>query len=186
MSNHKGLLMSVIVVAVVTNCIWLGWRVSAHKISDLLGAPALTPTPTCVPPPSGMVSWWPGDGNPNDIRGSNNGTLQGGATFAPGEVGQAFSLDGIDDRIDVADNPNLNPGTGSFTVDAWVFKTRLQDETAIAPVVTKHVFDFGNGYSLKAGDVGTNEIEAVVDDVTASPGFPGNRVEVSTGVNISL
>jgi hypothetical protein len=68
----------------------------------------------CVPPPANMVSWWPGDGNANDIQDGNNGTLQNGATFAPGEVQQAFSLDGDDDRIDVADNPNINPGTGSL------------------------------------------------------------------------
>ena len=36
------------------------------------------------------VGWWPGDGNPNDITGSNHGTLVNGATFAAGLVGQAF------------------------------------------------------------------------------------------------
>ena len=42
---------------------------------------------TCVQPPDSLVSWWPGDGNVNDIVGSNHGTLQGGATFATGKVG---------------------------------------------------------------------------------------------------
>src|SRR5215813_6305725 len=32
---------------------------------QLTGATAATPQPTCIPPPSGMVSWWPGDGNAN-------------------------------------------------------------------------------------------------------------------------
>ncbi|MGD0260559.1 MAG: hypothetical protein ABSD29_12135, partial [Verrucomicrobiota bacterium] len=42
----------------------------------------------CFPAPSGLVSWWPGDGNANDIASTNNGTLQGGATAnAPGVVG---------------------------------------------------------------------------------------------------
>ena len=40
--------------------------------------------PPCIPPPPDMISWWPGDGNANDIIGSTNGTLQNGATFAPG------------------------------------------------------------------------------------------------------
>jgi hypothetical protein len=26
----------------------------------------------CAPPPSGLVSWWPGDGNYNDIIGRNS------------------------------------------------------------------------------------------------------------------
>jgi hypothetical protein len=29
----------------------------------------------CDPPPSGIVAWWPGEGNANDLVGSNNGTL---------------------------------------------------------------------------------------------------------------
>src|SRR5712692_3427355 len=50
----------------------------------------------CVEPPAGLVSWWPADGNADDIAGGNDATLMGGATFAPGKVGQAFFLDGID------------------------------------------------------------------------------------------
>ena len=50
-------------------------------------------------PPLNLVSWWPGDGDAADIQGGNNGTLQGGAAFAPGMVDQAFSLDGVDDFV---------------------------------------------------------------------------------------
>lgn len=28
--------------------------------------------PVCTPPPSGMVSWWPGDGATNDLIGTNH------------------------------------------------------------------------------------------------------------------
>ena len=43
---------------------------------------------TCVDPPSGLVSWWPGDGNASDIVDGNDGALENGATFAAGHVGQ--------------------------------------------------------------------------------------------------
>jgi YVTN family beta-propeller protein len=66
-----------------------------------------------------MVSWWPGDGNANDIQDGNHGTLRNGATFAPGKVGQAFSLDGVAAFVDVPASPNLNI-TSSFTWDAWI------------------------------------------------------------------
>ena len=49
---------------------------------------------SCIVSPPGQVSWWAGEGNANDIRGDNNGTLVNGATFAAGEVEQAFSFDG--------------------------------------------------------------------------------------------
>ena len=51
--------------------------------------------PVCTTPPATMISWWPGDGNANDIQGSSNGIMQGGATFAAGKVEQAFSFDGV-------------------------------------------------------------------------------------------
>ena len=78
------------------------------------------PVGQCVPPPAGMVSWLPGDGNANDIKGSNNGTLMNGTTFAAGQVGQAFLLDGIDDFVELGNAPSLRVSAGDFAVDAWV------------------------------------------------------------------
>src|SRR5438874_10060806 len=64
-------------------------------------------THLCTPPPTGMVSWWPGDGNAHDIRGGKNGTRQGGVTVPVGEVGQAFSFDGVDDYVRIAKSASL-------------------------------------------------------------------------------
>jgi len=77
---------------------------------------ASAPVFVCVTPPSGMINWYPGDGNANDIRGGRNGTLRNGAAFAPGKVLQAFSLDGVNDYVDVGDLDL--PAT--FTIDAWI------------------------------------------------------------------
>ena len=44
------------------------------------------------PPPSGLVSWWTGDGNAQDLVDGNHGTLQGGADFAPGMVDLAVQF----------------------------------------------------------------------------------------------
>ena len=78
------------------------------------------PTPTCAPPPSGLIAWWPGDGNANDVRGASHGTMVNGATFAPGIVGQAFSLDGVDDGIGILKTSVLNLRTSDFSIGAWV------------------------------------------------------------------
>ena len=74
---------------------------------------------TCTPPPSGMVAWWPGDGNTDDIVGARNGSLMGSAGFAPGIVGDAFSFNG-GGWVDVADDPIWTLGTEDFTIDLWV------------------------------------------------------------------
>ena len=73
---------------------------------------------TCVEPPAGLVSWWPGDGNANDIQNGNDGTLLNGASFAPGMVGEAFSLDGMDDLVSIGNSANLQ--LQNFTIDLWV------------------------------------------------------------------
>jgi hypothetical protein len=76
---------------------------------------------TCVEPPSGLVSWWPGDGDADDIVGDNHGTLQNGATFANGVVGQAFSFDGVDDFVSVPHEARQNIRE-ALTIDAWVMQ----------------------------------------------------------------
>lgn len=82
-----------------------------------VGASAQT---QCTIPPPGMVGWWPADGTAADIAGSNNGTLVNGATFAGGEVKQAFSLDGADDYVSLGSSPIIGDAT-SFTIDAWIW-----------------------------------------------------------------
>ncbi len=50
--------------------------------------------------------------------GGNNGTLQGGATFGAGKVGQAFSFDGVSAYVTTANNVLSTPT--ALTMDAWV------------------------------------------------------------------
>ena len=73
-------------------------------------------------PPAGLVSWWPGDGNTNDIIASNHGVMRGGVKFAPGLIGQAFLLDGENDVIEVSDNSALNL-SGDLTIELWAQRT---------------------------------------------------------------
>jgi YVTN family beta-propeller protein len=99
-----------------------------RKLAFLLmtGLAVVTPASAqqlCFPPPSGIVAWWPGEGNANDIIGGNNGTLEAGVTFAPGEVGQAFRFNGIEGGggVNLGNVPafDFTPST-SFTIEAWV------------------------------------------------------------------
>lgn len=110
--------------------------------------PALTgghyDAPSCVPASAGLVSWWPGDGNGNDIAGTNNGTLQNGATFAPGEVGQAFSLSG-GSYVDVPNAASLNL-TQAISVQAWIQGSSFGKLSA---VVKKIDASQVNGYAME-------------------------------------
>jgi len=72
-----------------------------------------------VAPPPGLVAWWSGDGHAQDSAGRHHGNGQGGVRFAPGVVGLAFSLDGIDDYIRVPHHDALNLTSG-LTIEGWV------------------------------------------------------------------
>lgn len=98
--------------------------------------------PTCVPPPSGLVSWWPGDGNTLDLTGGNPGTIVGGVTFSAGMVGQAFNLNGTDAYVQVSNAPNLQI-TGQITLDAWINPTVTGGR-----VIDKITAGGGDGYLL--------------------------------------
>ena len=87
MKKTKVLSIGLVLLVAVFGVAWISWgnSTSAEPVHAQSG---------CVAAPSGMVSWWPGDGNADDIVDGSPGTLQGGATFAPGMVGQAFSFPG--------------------------------------------------------------------------------------------
>lgn len=97
-------------------------------------------TQTCLPAPVGLVAWWTGNGNTLDLRSRNNGTLQNGATFTTGQVGQSFLFDGVNDSIDslASPNPVLNFGSNNFTVEAWVKTSSSGTARTI----------YGNGYNI--------------------------------------
>jgi len=75
--------------------------------------------PTAVAPPPGLISWWTADNTAADLIGGNDATLINGTTFAGGEVRQAFSFDGVDDRAQLPDASNLAL-TESLTIEAWI------------------------------------------------------------------
>ncbi len=72
----------------------------------------------CIPPPQGIVSWWPGDGNTNDLVDHNHGLISGSASFTTGKVDQAFSFDGVNDTVKIPFSPTIL--SSQFSVDAWV------------------------------------------------------------------
>jgi hypothetical protein len=86
------------------------------------------------PDPAGLAAHWQLDGNLNDSSGNGlHGTAMGGPIFGPGKIGQAISLDGVDDYVTipgykgiVADRSDPDPNNGvqqPFTVACWINTT---------------------------------------------------------------
>lgn len=65
-----------------------------------------------------LTSYYTADNTPNDAKGSNNGTLINGATYATGKINNSFSLDGVNDYVSLPNN-SFNY-SGDFSVSFWM------------------------------------------------------------------
>jgi hypothetical protein len=120
------------------------------QVSNILGVTAsrvvsVTLTnPICMTPPSGLVGWWPGDGNASDVVGSNHGTLRNGAAYATGKTGQAFNLDGFNDYVDLGASPSLDFVNSSFTAMAWIYLTGSSDNSNDEGIMSRYSISGGS------------------------------------------
>jgi len=101
---------------------------------------------TCVAPPSGMVGWWPAEGDSNDLTNANPGTPLGTVRYAQGHVGRTFLLDGSSE-IDVPDAPALN--LQAMTIMAWVYPADISGDGRI--VLNKEVLPLDNNIQYEIG-----------------------------------
>ena len=109
----------------------------------------------CTPPASGLIAWWPGDGNAFDIVANNLGSLMNGATFTNGLVGPAFQLDGVNDFVEVPLVSNYVLIT-AFSVEGWVLPRRDGVNTIASQYDTQQgqaswAFDTRSGGKLDFG-----------------------------------
>lgn len=130
-------------------------RISILALAASALAQALHAAP--IPPPPGLIYWWPGDGNAVDFRDGNNGTYAG--PYVQGKVGPGFGLNGSNH----VDTPLTGPQGGApRTIDAWVKVTNPGGAW-----LSQTIVDYGN-----AGTTGAEFLFSVE--------FPGNRLGLRT------
>ncbi|MFO1478198.1 MAG: LamG-like jellyroll fold domain-containing protein [Verrucomicrobiota bacterium] len=87
---------------------------------------------SCVPPAAGLTGWWKAEGSAQDAAGTNNGVSLGNVAYGTGEVGQAFSLNGVDAGVKVPASASVNVGAqGGLTVEGWINPTVIDVERPI-------------------------------------------------------
>jgi len=101
---------------------------------------------------SGLVGLWSFNGK--DVSGTiaydrsgngNNGTING-ATLDAGKVGQGMRFDGVDDNVNIGDQPSLDiSGNSSLTVSAWV-KSSDANVHSYKTFFNKYSWTQGKGY----------------------------------------
>jgi len=73
-----------------------------------------------APNPAGLMALYEFENNANDTSGNgNDAMLYNGPTYAAGQIGQAISLDGVDDYVDCGYDATLNI-KGAVTISAWI------------------------------------------------------------------
>ncbi|MCX6874934.1 MAG: LamG domain-containing protein [Verrucomicrobia bacterium] len=103
-------------------------------------------------PSAGLVSWWRAEGNALDSAGSQQGNLANGATFAPGQRGLAFQLDGLDDAVRFPGTRYgaLDLTNQQLTVSAWVNLASISQPFGLGHVIVgKYWTTSADGYQLQ-------------------------------------
>jgi len=117
----------------------------------------------------GLVAYWPldegtGTTTADKSGNGNDGTFIGAPGWDSGKFGGALDFDGIDDVVDCGLAPELNFGTGDFSVSLWV-------KVSVDPGPdTRHVFqkgddDFDN-WAMEFRDNDGGDIEFEIEDGT--------------------
>ncbi|MDD4902432.1 MAG: choice-of-anchor Q domain-containing protein [Patescibacteria group bacterium] len=117
---------------------------------------------------SGLISFWPFNGNANDSVGSNNGVASGSPAFVTGVSGQAYSFDGDNDYVEVPDSDSLDL-TSDFTISTWFKKS---ENGRIETILDKGLYNLGVNadgrifFNLSA-DTGTSSNVGTLEGNTA-------------------
>jgi Leucine-rich repeat (LRR) protein len=145
---------------------------------------------SCFPAPNGLIGWWPGDGNALTIVGTNNGTLQGGATATnAGFIGNTFTFDGTNNFVQIPDSPILHPT--NFTVEAWVRFSGLDSAgSGGSPAGDQYIFFHQNTRSAdfegidlsKTRIAGSDRFRFLVSSATGQFAEMESATVISTGV----
>jgi len=98
---------------------------------------------------SGLVAYYPFNGNANDESGNGHDGTVFGATLTTdrnGNSNSAYSFDGIDDYIIVANAPELQGGSHPISVTAWF---KADTTMGLEPIIVKYLDIFVKDWGLR-------------------------------------
>jgi len=152
--------------------------VDAAQVDAALVDAAPADAGSCIPKPPGVIGLWRGEGNANDSKGNNNLVAVGGVVgYAPGKIGQAFSMPKGSGYLELPTHVADFELTTAYTLEAWVNVTAWGNR--IIDHITENV---PNGYLL---DTYPNTVRAFSGDITVS-GTPAlTPAQLNTWVHLA-
>jgi hypothetical protein len=125
-------------------------------------------------PLNGLIAYYPLNGNANDYSGNNNHAILNGTTTSTDRFGnsnKAFTLNGIDNNLEISNFPSLNQNSGSICL--WV-RTN-SDFGPNSRVLLSKIDTYGAGYIIKALNKSTFWFESRISN--------GSNSGVDMGIN---
>lgn len=134
-------------------------------------------------PTSGLVGWWPFNGNANDESGNgNNGTVNGATltTDRFGNTNSSYSFDG-NDWIEIY-NKILPKNRTSFTISFWFYTNNSNGNlqsiiTESSPTQNNYDYNYAGNFSTK--------LNWGISDYTKSGPGSGAQVNANTVVKVN-
>jgi len=120
-------------------------------------------------PSTGLVGWWPFNGNANDESGTGNDGTANGPTLTPDRFGnndQAFAFNGISDYIEIANDPTLDL-ENQLSISAWI---NTNDFVQPQYIINKSTNGTSDSWlmDLSANPVNESEIRLIVGGITTN------------------
>jgi hypothetical protein len=108
---------------------------------------------------NGLLAYYRADGTSNDQTGNYNGVLTNGTTYGTGKINQGFSLDGVNDYVDIGSRQIFN-NTQSFTFSCWINANQIRNRLLITNANTTgggaNLSIWSDGVSRKLALIGGN------------------------------
>jgi len=131
----------------------------------------------CLPPPSGIVAWWPGENATTDIVGTNAAANAGGIFYTNGRAGRGFRYNGSSYlRVPASPATHVGASTNGFTLEMWVNPDDVSGAHTLAEWYGNGspwaVHFWVTGWNAGAGNLGVAipEINGTYHSLVSSPG----------------
>lgn len=127
-------------------CSTVAKTMAAIALSSLVTCTVIAQTNSggCVNAPTGLVSWWRGEGNMLDSIHANHGTNFGSISNVPGIVGNGFGFAG-NSYIIVPHHPTLN-ASNALTIELWY--NSAQSNNVYYGIIDKRIGASGANYGI--------------------------------------
>ena len=128
---------------------------SEQEVKDLYDSKQVSSLIPDNVPKTGLIGWWPFNGNAQDESGNGNHGVVNGANLTNdrnGNTKSAYFFDGINNYIEVNNSSSLN--TGIVSISCWIKPNSLLTSNQFGPTILskREASGWGDCYQMNIGN----------------------------------